>query len=146
MDFILNCFLGYLIPIETSSEKKDTELNSIGHHQKKYITSCESCRNFDTYDKMLLTPWRLYKKDDIRFHSRILSKFNYVKLCISCNKIKKDNPSFILVEKGKMSFDNWILLERRLSDLGNLMTNSEYHYILDNSYYKNIKKNNTFIE
>ena len=42
-----------------------------------------------------------------------------------------------------MTFDNWILLERQLSDLGNLMTNSEYHYILNNSYYKNIKKNNT---
>ena len=138
MDFILNYFLGK--PIEPPSQKMDMIFSSTDQRQKKYITSCESCGIDETYNKMVLTRWRLYKKDDMKFHSHISFISNCVKLCISCYKIKKDNPSFILVEKEKMTFDNWILLERQLSDLGNLMTNSEYHYILNNSYYKNIKK------
>jgi hypothetical protein len=140
MDFILKYFLVEPNPIDPPSQKMDMIFSSIVQRQKKYITACESCGIDETYNKMVLTRWRLYKKDDMKFHSHISFISNCVKLCISCYKIKKDNPSFILVEKEKMTFDNWILLERQLSDLGNLMTNSEYHYILNNSYYKNIKK------
>jgi hypothetical protein len=97
---------------------------------KDNITYCEACGILEKYNKMELDHWRPYSKHNLQLGSSISSLSNCVKLCIACNQIKKDKPSYILVEKGRMEYNNWILLERKMYNEGNMITPCEYGYSL----------------
>ena len=97
---------------------------------KDNITYCEACGILEKYNKMELDHWRPYSKHNLELCGRISSLSNCVKLCIACNQVKKDKPSYILVEKGRMEYNNWILLERKMYNEGNMITFGEYDYSL----------------
>ena len=97
---------------------------------KDNITYCEACGILEKYNKMDLDHWRPYSKHNLELCGRISSLSNCVKLCIACNQVKKDKPSYILVEKGRMEYNNWILLERKMYNEGNMITFGEYDYSL----------------
>jgi len=97
---------------------------------KDNITYCEACGILEKYNKMELDHWRPYSKHNLELCGRISSLSNCVKLCIACNQVKNDKPSYILVEKGRMEYNNWILLERKMYNEGNMITFGEYDYSL----------------
>ena len=113
-----------------SSEKVSRTFSCLVKRAKDNITYCEACGISEKYNKMELDHWRAYSKHNLELGSRISSLSNCVKLCIACNQVKKDKPSYILVEKGRMKYNNWILLERKMYYEGNMITPIEYEYSL----------------
>ena len=112
------------------SEKVSRTFSSQVKRAKDNIPYCEACGISEEYNKMELDHWRAYSKHNLELGSRISSLSNCVKLCIVCNQVKKDKPSYILVEKGRMEYNNWILLERKMYIQGNKITCNEYNYSL----------------
>ena len=112
------------------NEKVSRTFSSKVKKEKENITYCEACGISENENKMELDHWRAYSKYNLELGSRISSVSNCVKLCIACNQVKKDKPSYILVEKGRMKYNDWILLERKMYNQGNMITPSEYEYSL----------------
>lgn len=112
------------------NEKVSRTFSSKVKKEKENIAYCEACGISENENKMELDHWRPYSKHNLELGSRISSFSNCVKLCIACNQVKKDKPSYILVEKGRMEYNDWILLERKMYNQGNMITPSEYEYSL----------------
>ena len=123
--------LMYLLDDDKLCAKKiSREFNTEVKKYKNNIDCCEACGISEKDNKMELDHWRPYSKHNLELCSRVSSINNCVKLCIACNQVKKDNPSYILVQKGRMDYNSWLLLEQKMTTKGNTMTESEYYYML----------------